>query len=64
MSPRSEAIAIAKEQPAGRTLLLAHPDARFTARRAGANWLVLARQAFPETPLASWVIDRERAARS
>ena len=41
------AIAIAKEQPGGRALLLAHPDARFTVRRAGANWLVLARAGVP-----------------
>ena len=38
-----QAIAIAKKQPEGRALLLAHPDARFTVRRAGKNWLVLAR---------------------
>jgi hypothetical protein len=53
-----QAISIAKGQPDGNTLLLSHPDARFTARRAGKNWLVLARQALPSTPLASWVIDR------
>jgi hypothetical protein len=53
-----QAIAIAKRQPAGRSLLLSHPGARFTVRRAGGNWLVLARQAFPQTPLASWLIDR------
>ncbi|MDX6563467.1 MAG: hypothetical protein QOD65_3281, partial [Gaiellales bacterium] len=52
------AIAIAKQQPDGHSLLLSHPDARFSARRAGSNWLVLARQALPSTPLASWVIDR------
>ena len=58
-----QAIAIAKQQPEGRDLLLSHPDARFTARRAGSNWLVLARQAFPTTPLASWLIDRSSGAR-
>ncbi len=53
-----EAIAIAKQQPEGHALVLAHPGARFSVRLAGTNWLVLARQAFPRTPLASWVIDR------
>ena len=53
-----QAIAIAKNQPEGKAVLLSHPDARFTVRRAGGNWLVLAREAFPATPLASWVIDR------
>jgi hypothetical protein len=52
------AISIAKAQPEGRALLLSHPGARFTVRRAGPNWLVLARQAFPQTPLASWLIAR------
>ncbi|MDX6618321.1 MAG: hypothetical protein QOK36_707 [Gaiellales bacterium] len=55
---RREAIAIVKQQPEGRTLLLSHHDARFTVRRAGPNWLVLARQAFPDAPLASWLVDR------
>ncbi|HEY3614409.1 MAG TPA: hypothetical protein VGK92_11915, partial [Gaiellales bacterium] len=54
----AQAIAIAKRQPEGRTLLLSHHDARFTVRTAGRNWLVLAHQAFPDTPLASWLIDR------
>ena len=54
----AEAIAIAKEQPGGRTLLIGHPDVRFTAQRAGKNWLVFAREKFPPTPLASWVIAR------
>ena len=53
-----QAIAIAKKQPEGKSVLLSHPDARFTVRRAGSNWLVLVREAFPTTPLASWVIDR------
>ena len=52
------AVSIAKSQPEGRSLLLSHPGATFTVRRAGTNWLVLARQAFPKTPLASWLIDR------
>src|SRR5215210_1566989 len=52
------AIAIAKQQPEARKLLLTHRDATFTARRAGPNWLVLARERFPQTPLASWVIER------
>ena len=57
VSPK-QAIAIAKRQPSGHTLLLEHPDAHFTVRRAGRNWLVLARQAFPATPLSSWIVDR------
>jgi hypothetical protein len=57
ISPR-EAIVIARQQPEAHRLLLSHPDARFTVRRAGTNWLVLAHQAFPTTPLASWLVDR------
>jgi hypothetical protein len=52
------AIAIAKAQPDGSALLLSHPDARFSVRRAGKNWLVLVREALPGAPLASWVIER------
>jgi hypothetical protein len=57
-----EAIQIVKQQPAARTLLLTHPGARFTARAAGGNWLVIVRQAFPRTPLASWLVDRTSGA--
>ena len=53
-----EAIQIVKRQPAARTLQLTHPGARFSARAAGSDWLVIVRQAFPRTPLASWLVDR------
>jgi hypothetical protein len=57
-----EAIQIVKQQPAARTLLLTHPGARFSARAAGSDWLVIVRQAFPRTPLASWLVDRTTGA--
>ena len=56
------AIQIVRQQPAARTLLLTHPGARFTAQRAGKDWLVIVRQAFPRTPLASWLVDRTSGA--
>ena len=57
-----EAVQIVKQEPAARTLLLSHPGARFTAQRAGSDWLVIVRQAFPRTPLASWLVDRASGA--
>jgi hypothetical protein len=57
-----QAVAIVKRQPAARTLALAHPGARFTAQSAGSDWLVIARQAFPPTPLASWLVNRKSGA--
>jgi len=57
-----QAVAIVKRQPAARTLALAHPGARFTAQSAGSDWLVIARQAFPRTPLASWLVNRKSGA--
>ena len=57
-----EAIQIVRQQPAARTLLLTHPGARFTAQAAGSDWLVIVRQAFPRTPLASWLVDRKSGA--
>jgi hypothetical protein len=55
---KSEAEQIVRQLPAARTLLLTHPGATFTAQVAGSDWLVIARQAFPKTPLASWLVDR------
>src|SRR6476646_637098 len=57
-----EAIQIVRQQPAARTLLLTHPRARFSAQAAGSDWLVIVRQAFPRTPLASWLVDRTSGA--
>ncbi|HET6173505.1 MAG TPA: hypothetical protein VFD90_12900 [Gaiellales bacterium] len=57
-----QAVAIVKRQPAARTLLLTHPGATFGAQPAGGDWLVIARQALPRTPLASWLVDRRSGA--
>ena len=53
-----EALKIVRQLPAARTLLLTHPRATFSAQAAGSDWLVIVRQAFPKTPLASWLVDR------
>jgi hypothetical protein len=53
---------IVRRLPAARTLLLTHAGARFTAQPAGKDWLVIARQAFPKTPLASWLVNRKTGA--
>ena len=54
---------IVKQQPAARTLLLTHSGRAL--QRSGArasDWLVIVRQAFPRTPLASWLVDRTTGA--